>query len=76
MTNIAIMVPKQDYPEFRLVLTWRSDADGNGTHVYLSTDARIDGNMTGQTVDLQSSFHPTTNLLEAVESALTNFFGE
>jgi len=51
------------YPEYKLELTWRADADGNGikTRLYLNDEI------------LQASFHPTLDLLEAVESAMTNY---
>jgi len=51
------------YPEYRLELIWRADADGNGITTRLYHEGKL----------LQASFHPTLNLLEAVESAMTNY---
>jgi hypothetical protein len=50
--------------EYQLTLTWQADADGNGIVTALSRDGAL----------LQSSFHPTLDLLGAVESAMTNYF--
>jgi len=62
-------IPPPTYPEWRLTLVWRADEDGNGTRTYLSR-AEPDK----EPEELQASFHPVLNLLEAVDSALTEFF--
>lgn len=58
-------IPQADYPEYRLTLCWRSDADGNGVRCFLEHESEM----------LQASFHPTLNLPEAVEAAMDSFFG-
>lgn len=57
------MIPEPIYPEYRLTLVWRADEDGHGIRAYLSKEGR----------EVQSSFHPTLNLCEAVEAALSNY---
>lgn len=64
------MIPTPTYPEYRLTLVWRADADGNGIRTYLS---RVEAGGDPE-VELQASFHPTLDTLRAVEAALTNFF--
>ena len=63
------MIPPPQYPEYRCTLVWRSDADGNGTRVYL---AHIRPEEEEQ--PLQTSFHPILDLQEALDRALTQFF--
>ena len=67
---MAITIPQATHhPEYHLTLVWRADADGNGIRAYF---ARLEPN---ETIEYsQASFHPTLDLLEAVESALTNVF--
>ena len=62
-------IPDPTYPEYRLTVIWRSDRDGNGIRCYLEVHKP-----TEPIQALQDSFHPTLNMLEAVESALTEFF--
>jgi len=57
-------IPPPTYPEYRLTLVWRSDEDGNGIRTYLECEGQL----------LQGSFHPTLDLHDALEAALTNFF--
>lgn len=64
------MIPAAAYPEYRLTLVWRADADGNGVRAYLVSHD-------GSTVtDLQASWHPGANLVDAVEAAMDKFFME
>ena len=66
---MQVQVPEATYPEYRCTLVWRADADGQFVRVYLSH------HVPGQEPQhLQSSAHPNTNLLEVLESALTEFF--
>ncbi len=61
-----ITIPYPTYPEYRLTLVWRADKDGNGICAYFELDGKM----------MQSSFHSTLDLHEALESALTHFFEE
>ena len=52
--------------EYKLELIWRADADGNGIKTRFYHEGEL----------LQAGFHPTLNLVGAVESAMDNFFGD
>ena len=65
------MIPEPLFPEYRLILVWRSDQNGNGIRAYLSHVAP-----SGKTEDLQTSFHPCSMSIEDCVSAVMNeFFG-
>jgi hypothetical protein len=66
---MQVTIPESKFPEYRLTVTWRADADGNGIRCFL--EHCVPGR---EPEALQTSFHPELNIIYAVESALTQFF--
>jgi hypothetical protein len=63
------MIPEPIYPEYRLTLVWRRDEDGMGVRAYL---VAVEPDKPDQ--PLIAHWHPSLNVLEAVEFILTEFF--
>jgi len=51
---------------YKLELIWRADAEGNGVQTRLYLDDKL----------IQSSFHPTHDVVEAAENAMCDFLIE
>lgn len=61
--------PNPSHPEYRVTLIWRNEDNGNGTVVHIEAFDPVE-----EPKFLQASFHPTLDLHEALESAMTSFF--
>lgn len=63
------VIPDPQEPEYRLLIVWPSTRDAAFVRCYLS-----EHRPNSMVEPLQASAHPTTNLLEAAEAALDQFF--